>query len=245
MLLPDMFDEKVALMGQDEEFSESRTGEQGTLIALTRGQLVTLFATGPDGRAAVAPVEVVLDDVLDDAKAAAGGKVRTRRTHSARQPADSREIVQLQLQQYQSARIILHAPGNSDCKRPQLADADRPTERDAAGATRTRTPPNITGNTARRRPWTLGIASTPALPLPRIVSKTPSRSLTPPGADTLVTGAEREQVEGGEDGEDGEDGEGESDRMEAPVIGWFGGVTRWASKLWSAKRAERTNTPRV
>lgn len=236
-----MFDEKVALMGQEEEFSESRTGEQGTLIALTRGQLVTLFTTGPDGRATVAPVEVVLDDVLDDAKGAAGGKVRTRLTHSARQPADSRQIVQLQ--HYQSARIILHSPGDSDCKRPQLAD--RPTERDAAGATRTHTPANITGNAARRRPWTLGIASTPALPLPRIVSKTPSRSLTPPGADALATGAQREQVEGGEDGEDGEDGEGESVRMEAPAVGWFGGVTRWASKLWGPKRVERLNTHRV
>ena len=28
MQLPDMFDEKVALIGQDEEFSESRTGSK-------------------------------------------------------------------------------------------------------------------------------------------------------------------------------------------------------------------------
>lgn len=60
-------------MGQEEELSESQTGEQGTLIALTPEQLVTLFTTGPDGRATVAPVEVV----LDEAKGAAGGKVST------------------------------------------------------------------------------------------------------------------------------------------------------------------------
>ena len=60
-------------MGQEEELSESRTGEQGTLIALTPGQLVTLFATGPDVRATTAPVEVV----LDEAKGAMGGKVST------------------------------------------------------------------------------------------------------------------------------------------------------------------------
>jgi hypothetical protein len=71
MLLPDMFDEKVALMGLEEELSESRTTEQGTLIALTPGQMVTLFTTGPEGRATAAPVEVV----LDGAKGAAGEKV--------------------------------------------------------------------------------------------------------------------------------------------------------------------------
>jgi len=66
-----MFDEKVALMEQEEELPESRTAEQGTLIALTTGQMVTLFTTGPDGRAKLAPVKVV----LDDAKGAAGEKV--------------------------------------------------------------------------------------------------------------------------------------------------------------------------
>lgn len=72
MLLPDMFDEKVALMGKEEgELSESRTTEKGTLVALSSGQMVTLFTTGPEGRTTVAPVEVI----LDDAKGTAGGKV--------------------------------------------------------------------------------------------------------------------------------------------------------------------------
>lgn len=71
MLLPDMFDEKVALMGKEAEFSESRTTEKGTLIALSSGQMVTLFTAGPEGRATVAPVEVI----LDDPKGTAGGKV--------------------------------------------------------------------------------------------------------------------------------------------------------------------------
>lgn len=72
MLLPDMFDEKVALMSQEAELSESRTTEQGTLIALSSAQMVTLFTTGLEGRGATAaPVEVV----LDDAKGAVGEKV--------------------------------------------------------------------------------------------------------------------------------------------------------------------------
>lgn len=72
MLLPDMFDEKVALMSQEAELSENRTTEQGTLIALSSGQMVTLFTTGLEGRdATAAPVEVV----LDDAKGAVGEKV--------------------------------------------------------------------------------------------------------------------------------------------------------------------------
>ena len=67
-----MFDEKVALMGKEGgELSESRTTEKGTWIALSSGQMVTLFTTGPEGRTTVAPVEVV----LDDAKGPAGGKV--------------------------------------------------------------------------------------------------------------------------------------------------------------------------
>ena len=78
------------------------------------------------------------------------------------------------------------------------------------------------------------------------MSKTPSLPSTPPGADSLAIDAERNQVEGGGDGEDAADGDGESDRTEsAPAIGWIGGVTRWASKLWSTKRAERLNTPRA
>lgn len=72
---------------------------------------------------------------------------------------------------------------------------------------------------------------------------------TPSGADPLVKGAEKTLAEGDEDGEDEEDGAGsedESDRMEGvPANGWFGGMTRWASKLWSIKRVERPNTPRA
>lgn len=87
------------------------------------------------------------------------------------------------------------------------------------------------------------------LPLPQIVSKTPSLPLTHPEADSPAIDAERKPYEGSEDGEDGEDGangESESDWMESvPAINWFGGVTRWASKLWSTKRAERLNTSRV
>jgi len=58
-------------MSQEAELSDGRTTEQGTLIALTSGQMVTLFTTGPEGRVAAAPVEVV----LDGAKGAAGEKV--------------------------------------------------------------------------------------------------------------------------------------------------------------------------
>lgn len=72
-----MFDEKVALMGQEDELSESRTTEQGTLIALTSRQMVTLFTTGPEGRVTVAPMEVV----LDGAKGAAGEKVGIASLH--------------------------------------------------------------------------------------------------------------------------------------------------------------------
>jgi hypothetical protein len=79
MLLPDMFDEKVALMGQEEEPSESQAVERGRLIVLDAGQMVTLFTTGPEGRATMAPVEVILDDAKGAARrektTAAGGKV--------------------------------------------------------------------------------------------------------------------------------------------------------------------------
>jgi len=217
MLLPDMFDEKVALMGQEEE---SGAAEQGRLIALTPGQLVTLFTTGPEGRTAVVPVGVL----LDDAKGAAGGK-----------------------QHYQSARIILHTGEKSDYMRPQLTDS-RP-ERNAAGGTRTRALSSFISNTVRRRPWALGIASVQALPLPRsTVSKMPSMPSTPSGTDVLAKDTERPPDEGdldSEDGEGGEGGEGGSEHMEgASANGWLGGVSRWASKLWISKRPERVNTPR-
>lgn len=38
--------------------------------------------------------------------------------------------------------------------------------------------------------------------------------------------------------------ENENDRMEnVPAVGWFGGMTRWASKLWAPKRAKGLSTP--
>lgn len=70
------------------------------------------------------------------------------------------------------------------------------------------------------------------------------------GTDSPLKQAERNPAdddvddEGGVDGENGVDCENENDRMEsAPAVGWFGGVTRWASKLWTTKRVERRNTP--
>lgn len=40
------------------------------------------------------------------------------------------------------------------------------------------------------------------------------------------------------------DCENENDGTEsAPAVGWFGGMTRWASNLWSQKRAKRLSTP--
>lgn len=86
MLLPDMFDEKVALMTQEEELSESRGAEQGQgrLIALTPGQMVTFFTTGTGGCATVAPVEVVLDDAKGATETKVSNAISTSRATRCR-----------------------------------------------------------------------------------------------------------------------------------------------------------------
>jgi len=67
---------------------------------------------------------------------------------------------------------------------------------------------------------------------------------TPSGTDAPLKQAERNPLEDDVDDEGGVDCENENNRVESVVaVGWFGGMTRWASKLWTAKRAERRNTP--
>jgi len=71
---------------------------------------------------------------------------------------------------------------------------------------------------------------------------------TPPRTGSLLKEVERKPAEDDVDGESGVDDENENsrenDRMEnALAVNWFGGMTRWASKLWTTKRAERLNTP--
>lgn len=67
---------------------------------------------------------------------------------------------------------------------------------------------------------------------------------SPSGTDSLAKDAERNPTECDVDGEDAVDGEDESDGTESvSPVGWLGGMTRWASKLWSTKRTERLDTP--
>ena len=143
---------------------------------------------------------------------------------------------------YQAARIILHATGNSDYRRPQLTD--KAPERNATGEAPTRALSSLISGAIRRKPWTLGIASTQARPLSQLVSKTPSMAPTPLGTDSPLKETERRPAEGGVDVDYENENENENDGIEsAPAVGWFGGMTRWASKLWAPKRARGLSTP--
>ncbi len=67
---------------------------------------------------------------------------------------------------------------------------------------------------------------------------------TPLGKDSPLKDAEIKPDEVDVDVDVDCENENENGRTEsAPAVGWFGGMTRWASKFWTQRRAKRLSTP--